>query len=74
MADAACASDAKRSSDVVCRGAATLAAELSRLGESETIDVEAAMEAVGRLGLDEPEPDDYFDAARATFRSRCCRC
>jgi type II secretory pathway predicted ATPase ExeA len=47
-----------------CRGvprilnrAATLAAELARSGEAETIDVEAAMEAVGRLGLDEPEPD-----------------
>ena len=47
-----------------CRGvprllnrAASLAAELALLGESERIDVEAAMEAVGRLGLDEAEPD-----------------
>jgi type II secretory pathway predicted ATPase ExeA len=47
-----------------CRGvprllnrAATFAAELAVQGESETIDVEAAMEAVTRLGLDEAEPE-----------------
>jgi type II secretory pathway predicted ATPase ExeA len=47
-----------------CRGvprllnrAATLAAELAVQGGSETIDVEAAMEAVTRLGLDEAEPE-----------------
>lgn len=37
--------------------AATLAAELAAHGESELIDIEAAMEAVTRLGLDEAEPD-----------------
>lgn len=58
-----------------CRGvprllnrAATLAAELARQGESETIDVEAAMEAVGRLGLDEPEPDTLVMKPRKRSR------